>query len=151
MYSPPASPQPPTVTVDITFRDSSMCVRISGNCQENLPANHPGVNVCSHGSIRGDMIIRIHSLPTAGNCSGASRLRSFRLSAGSLAISGTAKLFLKGMHFFSAKKRVFGCQNPKKTWIFEQKHWENALLETESRTHVFLELHTAFWPQGRVL
>ena len=32
---------------------------------------------------------------------------------------------------------MFGCQKPQKTWIFEQTHWENALLETESRTHVF--------------
>ena len=60
-----------------------------------------------------DMIIRIHSLPTAGNCSGASRLRSFRLSAGSLAISGTEKLFLKGMHFFSAKGACLGAKNPR--------------------------------------
>ena len=92
-------------------------------------------------SPRGDMIIRIHSLPTAGNCSGASRLRSFRLSAGSLAISGTEN----DMHFFSAKSACLGAKNPRKLG-FSSKNTGKTLCWKPNRVRMFFELHTAFSP-----
>ena len=80
--------------------------------------------------LRGDKIIIIHSLPTAGNCSGASRLRSFRLSAGSPSISGTENLFQINSDIF----RLLRVPKAQRKIIFCDENLKQALLKAEWRT-----------------